>query len=212
MPVLTADGWWKISRSENIDHATADEGTFQQQSSTSYSLTASDSSWDSSKPCEMWRNVLPLLEVTVRTYRAGITYDLTEVATFWNKTVASRYPRTSDGDLAAYVDQNPQVNFIDYLSKTIFDLDEWKIVREAVDNMASTICVDLDGGDYGRYFSAVGLSKMAGTQTNSSVQRRFVHPDIFGPSPDQIQGVRHNLIPNWTTIFAGIAAGKVFPP
>ena len=160
----------------------------------------------------MWRKILPLLETTVRTSRVGTTRDLTEVATFLNNTVASRCPRTSISDLATYVDQNPPVNITDHLIEMVFDLDEWKMIREAVDNIASTICVDLDGGDPGQFSGAASLAEMARTQANSSVQRRFINPEIFGPSKDQYQGVGSNLIPGLTTIFAGIAAGKVFPP
>lgn len=156
--------------------------------------------------CDEWRHVWP--ELAFLMYKSMDTWSSYqfEIQKVWDDRVSRRFPRTSVADLADFHAMYPLAEPEMVLESMLSDLDHWGALRDDLDQLNSTICVNLEAGykpnqpdHHGQALEVANVSE--------SLQHRFIQPDISGSMRGRIHDP-NGEIPTLGTIFEGIRLGQ----
>ena len=160
-------------------------------------------------------HVEPELRLLINTPEKEWSVDQVDMARDWNDDVPIQYPRTSVADLRDFHDNYP--DFIPQpLLETMFNnLTIWNRVLDTFEGTNTTFCDRIEIGT-GTIVADMSTSAIMGDMQGNlsastaagSLQRRFIQPDIAGPSWGQGIIDPHNEIPLLGTILRGIELGK----
>jgi hypothetical protein len=165
-------------------------------------------------PCDLWMHVEPELEFLVTSDTSDWTQDQHDMAGDWNDNVPSRYPRTSVADLRDFHENYPEFVPRQFLETMMYNLRTWFHVRETYEHINSTLCYKFTVGPGGVTANSGESSNIASSDSTSAqrnststVQRRFIQPDIDGTDDGQSVRDPFMVVPNLTTILEGIEQG-----
>jgi hypothetical protein len=164
-------------------------------------------------------HVEPELRNLIRTPEKEWSVDQVDMARDWNDDVPIRYPRTSVADLRDFHDNYPNFSMQLYLETMLNNLTKWQRVQETFEGTNSTFCYVIlieTGQVVTGTPTPRNMGDVQGNLSASSIsvapQKRFIQPDIDGPSKDQKKFDPNIEIPLLGTILRGIELGTSHCP
>ncbi|KAF1912024.1 hypothetical protein BDU57DRAFT_523336 [Ampelomyces quisqualis] len=158
--------------------------------------------------CDEWKHVWPELAFLMYIPKNRWSDSQIQMQMTWDELVPPQYPRTSVADLADFHHMYPLAEPEPVLEGMLSDLDGWGSLRDDLDHLNSTVCVDVVAGYYPAHPRYHGQA-YGSTNSSDHLQRRSIQPDMHGDSHSLAFLDPMDRIPSLGTIFDGVRIGAL---